>query len=122
MENIIIYSSKNLLSKVRESYSNSAWSIESINSEIILRKCNDWIKLEIVEEKDLHDEESMPRLNVNELNIYAIHYKSIKLIKDFLIELNELKSWINNDFDPINYPYANFIKMIHENKDWDWRK
>ena len=122
METIIIYSDGDLIAMLKSSLDHEkGWTVSEKDGLVIHDSHNKYSKLELPKPEDLYEDNSTPKLDLNNLKIYALHYSSLEGVKFLLKKLPSKNTWINNDFQEINYSHNDFIGKLEAEKDWDWR-
>lgn len=121
METIIIYTDIDLIIKFKNILEGKKeWSMIE-NGDLILLNGSKKVTVERIKSQDLYDDYSVPFLDIDSLNIYALHYRNIETIKFLLKIINHENTWINNDFEEKNYTYKELINKIDSDVNWDWR-
>ena len=89
----------------------------------IFKSPNHSIRLEIYDNKyqDIEDEWLNHKHKEKGFNFYTLNYYDIEFVKTILSLLDYDETWINNDFENINYTLKEFNSKIHKYPKWDWR-
>jgi hypothetical protein len=90
----------------------------------IFKSPNQSIRVEMIdnnEYNDIDDDWLNFKYKEGGFNFYALNYYDIDFVKLILTYLDYEETWINNDFEDINYTLKEFVEKVKKYPKWDWR-